>query len=438
MTNQEFIEKVAKYVQKYAPNYGIKVCSPIIAQAILESNWGKSKLSALYHNYFGMKCGSKWTGKSVNMTTKEEYTVGTSTTIKSNFRVYDSMEEGIKGYFEFIQLDRYKNLKGITDPKKYLETIKADGYATSSKYVENNMNVIEKHNLTKYDVLPKEESKVKKEPMYASKVIEIAEAEVGYLEKKTNKSLDSKTANAGSNNYTKYGRDMHKLYPSVMDFPAAWCDAFVDWCFQKAYGVANAKGLLGGNFNDYTVASAQLYKNKKAWGTTPKVGAQIFFKNSTRICHTGLVYKVDKTYVYTIEGNTSGASGVIRNGGGVCKKKYKITNSKIAGYGYPKYDVEKTDTPVKEVKAYSGTFPKLPSRGYYKLGDGYLTLTSYSLSIKNLQKFLNWAIDAGLKIDGDYGPKTVAAVKIFQKKYGLVVDGEFGSKSLVKAKEVKK
>lgn len=177
---------------------------------------------------------------------------------------------------------------------------------------------------------------------YASTVIDIALGEVGYLEKKSNKSLDSKTANAGSANYTKYGRDMHKLYPSVMDFPAAWCDAFVDWCFQKAYGVSNAKGLLGGDFNDYTPSSAQLYKNKGAWGSEPKLGAQIFFKNSSRICHTGLVYDFDTKYVYTVEGNTSGASGVVANGGGVCKKKYLRTNSKIAGYGYPKYDAEST------------------------------------------------------------------------------------------------
>ena len=118
-------------------------------------------------------------------------------------------------------------------------------------------------------------------PNYASKVIKIALGEVGYLEKKSNKNLNLKTANAGSANYTKYGRDMHKLYPAVMDFPAAWCDAFVDWCFQKAYGVSNAKGLLGGNFNDYTPSSAQLYKNKNAWGTTPKIGAQIFNTRKT-------------------------------------------------------------------------------------------------------------------------------------------------------------
>lgn len=173
------------------------------------------------------------------------------------------------------------------------------------------------------------------------KVIKIALAEEGYLEKKSNSQLYNKTANAGSANYTKYGKEMHDIYPSVMDFPAAWCDAFVDWCFYKAYGVATAKSLIGGNFNDYTVSSAQLYKDKKAWYTSnPQIGDQIFFKNNKRICHTGLVYNVDSTYVYTIEGNTSGASGVIANGGGVCRKKYKLTDSAIAGYGRPKYDIE--------------------------------------------------------------------------------------------------
>lgn len=184
------------------------------------------------------------------------------------------------------------------------------------------------------------------------KVIAIAEAEVGYLEKKSNKNLDHKTKNAGSANYTKYGRDMHNLYPAVMDFPAAWCDCFVDWCFQMAYGVSNAKKLLCGNFDDYTIFSSNLYKNKKAWYTSgPKIGDQIFFKNSRgTICHTGLVYMVDKNYVYTIEGNTSGANGVVANGGGVCKKKYGINSSQIAGYGRPKYDVAEKKEEVKSTK----------------------------------------------------------------------------------------
>ena len=148
---QAFISKVAKAVKKYALSYGIKVCSPVIAQAILESGWGESKLAAEYHNYFGLKCGTLWKGKSVNMKTQEEYEPGVKTTISDNFRVYGSLDDGVKGYFEFIQLARYQNLKGITDPRKYVETIKADGYATSSTYVDLIMKLIEENDLTKYD-----------------------------------------------------------------------------------------------------------------------------------------------------------------------------------------------------------------------------------------------------------------------------------------------
>lgn len=186
-------------------------------------------------------------------------------------------------------------------------------------------------------------------------VINIAKSEVGYIEKRSNYLLDSKTANAGSANYTKYGRDMHAIYPAVMDFPAPWCDAFVDWCFYKAYGIANAKGLLSGNFDDYTVASAQLYKNKGAYikcgEEIPKVGDQIFFRNSVRICHTGLVVRVTATTVYTIEGNTSSSAGVVANGGCVEEKFYSLTYSGIDGYGRPKYDVNTNTSVGKKVDA---------------------------------------------------------------------------------------
>lgn len=148
-----FIYEIAPLVQKYAKEYGYKVVSPIIAQACIESNYGLSGLSAGYHNYFGMKCGSSWKGKSVKLSTKEEYTQGTLTTIKDNFRVYDSVEEGIKGYFEFISTKRYANLKTAMTPQQYLEMIRADGYATSYTYVTTNMNCIKKWNLTQYDTI---------------------------------------------------------------------------------------------------------------------------------------------------------------------------------------------------------------------------------------------------------------------------------------------
>mgnify|MGYP003474700569 CR=1 FL=1 len=151
MNNNEFIEQIADCVEKYAYVYGIEVHSPIIAQAILESGWGKSSLASKYHNYFGLKCGGAWKGKSVNMATKEEYKVGTLTNIRDNFRVYDSMEDGVKGYFDFINTRRYANLKGVRSPEEYVRRIKADGYATSSTYVDTLMKVIRDNNLTRFD-----------------------------------------------------------------------------------------------------------------------------------------------------------------------------------------------------------------------------------------------------------------------------------------------
>lgn len=151
MTNSEFIKQIATYVKKYAYLYGIEVHSPIIAQAILESGWGKSSLASKYHNYFGLKCGGAWKGKSVNMATQEEYTVGVMTDIRDNFRVFDSMEDGVKGYFEFINYSRYANLKGVKDPEEYCRRIKADGYATSSRYVDSLLRVIRENNLTRFD-----------------------------------------------------------------------------------------------------------------------------------------------------------------------------------------------------------------------------------------------------------------------------------------------
>ena len=164
MTNSEFIEKIADCVDKYAYLYGIEVHSPIIAQAMLESGWGKSGLASKYHNYFGLKCGNSWKGKSVNMATKEEYKVGTLTNIRDNFRVYDSMEAGVKGYFEFINTKRYANLKGVTSPEEYVKRIKADGYATSSTYVDNIMRVIRDNKLTRFD-RKKAGGKMKKEDL---------------------------------------------------------------------------------------------------------------------------------------------------------------------------------------------------------------------------------------------------------------------------------
>lgn len=166
-----------------------------------------------------------------------------------------------------------------------------------------------------------------------NKLIKVAEEEIGYIEKATNKDLDDKIANAGKNNYTKYARD---LYPTLQG--QAWCDMFVDWCFVKAFGKINAEKMIGG-FSAYTPSSAKYYKDRGRFLTMPCEGEQVFFKNSSRICHTGIVTRVDGDYIYTIEGNTSNSGILVTNGGCVCAKKYNINNGSIAGFGEPDYDI---------------------------------------------------------------------------------------------------
>jgi flagellum-specific peptidoglycan hydrolase FlgJ len=157
MTQQEFIEQVAKYVKKYAPSYNVKVYSPIIAQACLESAYGTSELAVNAHNYFGLKYNSAVSEKKEYIKVgSEQNTDGSYSSSVMKWCSFSSLEKGIEGYFKFLfaraaASSRYDNLKNVTDAKTYLTNIKNDGYATSLKYVENNLKVIEKWNLTQYD-----------------------------------------------------------------------------------------------------------------------------------------------------------------------------------------------------------------------------------------------------------------------------------------------
>lgn len=324
---QKFIEDVAKFVQKYAAQYGITVHSPIIAQAILESGWGKSKLASTYFNYFGMKCGSKWTGKSVNMKTMEEYTKGTLTQIQDNFRVYESMEDGVKGYFEFIQASRYANLKGITDPQKYLETIKADGYATSSAYVENNMKVVNTYGLTAYD------RKVNNMSILRSKMVKQMQSWIGCKE--------------SDGSYKK----IIDIYNSQKKLPRGYKVKYNDaWCATTVSAAAVACGYDGVIPTECSCNQLiKLFQGKKQWmendAYVPEPGDFIFYDwddngvgdDTGASEHVGMVEKVSGNDITVIEGNKNNACG---------RRTLKVNGRYIRGYGLPAYDKE-TSKPVE-------------------------------------------------------------------------------------------
>ena len=186
----------------------------------------------------------------------------------------------------------------------------------------------------------------------ADKVIAVAVGEIGYKEKASNASLDDKTANAGSANYTKYARDFDQKYPKWYNGKKngyAWCDMFVDWCFLTAFGYEAALKLLcqpeksAGAGCTY---SLRYYKNKGQFHISdPKPGDQIFFGTSIdNSTHTGIVGRVDGSKVYTIEGNTSDM---------VARRSYALNNSRILGYGRPAYDaVASTPTAPTSDKPY--------------------------------------------------------------------------------------
>lgn len=182
------------------------------------------------------------------------------------------------------------------------------------------------------------------------RVIATAKGEIGYLEKATNAQLDDKTANAGSNNWNKYAAFLDSLgvvYNGKKN-GYAWCDIFVDYCFIRTFGLELGMTLLTQSYGGAGAGctySRNYYKQKGQYHKTPMAGDQIFFTNDggKTSYHTGLVVLVDNARVYTVEGNTSGASGVVANGGGVKDKSYPLNASYIDGYGRPDYSLVKED-----------------------------------------------------------------------------------------------
>ena len=148
---KSFIAHIAPLIKAEAIRRGYAICSTVIAQAIVEGAAGTSLLAKQYHNHFGMKCGDYWKGASVNLQTKEEYTVGQLTNTRANWRVYPDDESGVAGYYDFISTKRYANLKNAANYKQYAEYLKQDKWATSSSYVSTLCNVVKKYNLWTWD-----------------------------------------------------------------------------------------------------------------------------------------------------------------------------------------------------------------------------------------------------------------------------------------------
>ncbi len=150
VTEQEaFINKIGPMASADMKTSGI-LASLTIAQAILESGWGKSGLTMAANNLFGIK--GTYNGEGYTCKT-QEWDGSKYITVDATFRKYPSWAESIADHSAlFNRLDRYKNLRGLTDYKLACQYVREDGYATDPEYTNKLINLIEKYNLTSWDV----------------------------------------------------------------------------------------------------------------------------------------------------------------------------------------------------------------------------------------------------------------------------------------------
>ena len=175
------------------------------------------------------------------------------------------------------------------------------------------------------------------------RLIAAAKAQVGYIAKKSNAQLYNPTANTPGL-YNKFARDLDALgdFYNGRKNGYDWCDVFVDWCFVTTFGRELGQKLLcqpNKSCGAGTGYSLNYYKAKGQFYTSPKPGDQIFFGDAKSTWHTGIVEKVEGSYVYTIEGNCGKPSAVR-----TCK--YPLTYGSIKGYGRPNWSLVPTEQPT--------------------------------------------------------------------------------------------
>ena len=266
-----------------------------------------------------------------------------------------------------------------------------------------------------------------------SKVVSIALGEVGYVEKVSNGSLDLKTANAGTGNWTKYARDLWQAgYYNGNKNGYEWCDVFVDWCFFKAFGKTEGQLMQyqSGPLGAACPYSAGYYKARGKYDREPRVGDQVFYQQDGQLVHTGIVVGVAESTITTVEGNA---------GNRVVKRTRLRADSYIDGYGHPDYgDGAVPAEPVKAWQSWLGVRPDgdygpdtraaavaRALRGLAKMHA--LRRGDVGEAVQVLQGRLYALGYDPQGLDGSFGPGTETALRAYQRRTdGLEDDGRAG------------
>jgi LysM repeat protein len=172
-TPEAYIQKYSSIAQEQMREYGIPA-SITLAQGILESGSGKSKLASEGNNHFGIKCHDTWNGPTMHLDDDAP---------NECFRKYKSVDQSFEDHSVFLKKPRYEELfvLEITDYKGWAQGLKKCGYATSSTYAKNLIDLIEKYELTQFDTEQK--------PNEHSVVINISNNRIKYVSAKRKETL---------------------------------------------------------------------------------------------------------------------------------------------------------------------------------------------------------------------------------------------------------
>lgn len=150
---RDFVDQLLPKTQELYEKYGV-LPSITLAQAILESNWGKSTLGSKYHNLFGIKAGP--TERKVHLET-QEFENGVWKTILADFKVYDSFDDSLEDHTKLFihgtswNKNQYQRVLEAKDYKEGAKALQESGYATAPNYEEKLIELIEQYELYRYD-----------------------------------------------------------------------------------------------------------------------------------------------------------------------------------------------------------------------------------------------------------------------------------------------
>lgn len=178
---EAYIQKYSSIAQEEMRKYGIPA-SITLAQGILESGSGKSKLATEANNHFGIKCHDTWNGATMYLDDDAP---------NECFRKYKSVEQSFEDHSLFLKKPRYQELFGleITDYKGWAQGLKKCGYATSPTYAKSLIDLIEKYNLTQFDTEQK--------PNEHSAIVNISNNRIKYVSAKKKETLSDLAKRTG-------------------------------------------------------------------------------------------------------------------------------------------------------------------------------------------------------------------------------------------------